>query len=117
MQKLHRVTNHPVHIFDEENKISPSAFNPFCQFGKNLSAMGRETAFYKFHVCNSFKPKLYFDQLCYEVDVNDIFERDSYDYPELKLGLSLLVDTNFNRQYSLMKGRINTTQEMETIGV
>ena len=117
MRKLHRITNHPVHIFDEEDEISPSAFIPFCQFGKNLSAMGRETAFYKFPVCNSFKAKIFFDQLCYEVDVNDILKRDSYNIPELKLGLSLLVDTNFNRQYSLMKGRNDTIPEKETIGI
>ena len=117
MRKLHRITNHPVHIFDEEDEISPSAFIPFCQFGKNISALGREAVFWKFPVCNSFKAKIFYDQLCYEVDVNDILERESFTYHELKLGLSLLVDTNFNRQYSLMKGRIDTIPEKETIGI
>merc|ERR1712073_18241 len=39
VQYLHRITNHPVHIFDEKGNLSPSAFIPFCQFGRNISTL------------------------------------------------------------------------------
>ena len=36
--KISVLSNHPVHILDEEGTFSPSAFIPFCHFGnqKNL---------------------------------------------------------------------------------
>ena len=116
LKELHRITNHPVHIYDEDGNLSPSALIPFCQFGKDkISAMGRQSDLFKIPVCNSFKAKIFYDQLCYEVDVNEMFKRESFTPTNLKLGLSFLVDTNFNRQYSL-KERINKASINETIG-
>ena len=115
IKKLHRITNHPVHIYDEDGTQSPSAFIPFCQFGDTVKAMGRKSDLVKIPVCNSFKAKLFYNQLCYEVDVNETLKGKSFNLRELKLGLSLLVDTNFNRQYS-MKEKMNTATLKETIG-
>ena len=77
--------------------------------------MGRHSKLFKIPVCNSFKAKIFYNQLCYEVDVNETFKGKSFTAKELKLGLSLLVDTNFNRQYTLKK-RINKASINETIG-
>ena len=77
--------------------------------------MGRKSNLVKIPVCNSFKPKLFYNQLCYEVDVKETLKGKSFNLRELKLGLSLLVDTNFNRQYS-MKEKKNTANLKETIG-
>ena len=116
MQKLHRITNHPVHIFEEDGTMSPSAFIPFCQFGTNMLSMGQQTKMFKMPVCNAFKAKIFYNQLCYEVDPDKLIDRNSsYIRGELILGLSLLVDTNFNRQYSLRK-RINKASVDETLG-
>ena len=95
--------------------LSPSAFIPFCQFGENISAMGRQSDLFEIPVCNSFKAKIFYNQLCYEVDVTSIFEGFFFNPKELQLGLSLLVDTNFNRHYSLQE-RLNTATLKETIG-
>ena len=117
MNKLHTITNHPVHIFDDNGNPSPSAFIPFCQFGKskNVSAMGMKTDLFSVPVCNSFKAKIFYNQLCYEVDVKDIFKKNHFTSTELELGLSFLVDTNFNRQYSMERTADRTTLN-ETIG-
>ena len=115
MEQLHKITNHPVHVYDEDGALSPSAFIPFCQFGTNILAMGRETSLFNVPVCQSFKAKIFYNQLCYEVDVHDFIDRDSMTSSELKLGLSLLVDVNFNRQYSLRE-KINRATLNKTIG-
>ena len=116
LQKLHRITNHPVHIFEEDGTMSPSAFIPFCQFGTNMLSMGVQTKMFKMPVCTKFKAKIFYNQLCYEVDPNKFIDRNLPNIEkELKLGLSLLVDTNFNRHYSVRK-RINTASINETLG-
>ena len=51
-------------------------------------------------MCNSFQPKLFFDQLCYEININKFKDENLFNEQNLKLGLSMLVDTNFNKQYS-----------------
>ena len=117
MNKLHTITNHPVHIFDDNGNPSPSAFIPFCQFGKskNVSAMGMKTDLFSVPVCNSFKAKIFYNQLCYEVDVNNVLRDDPFTWKELNLGLSLLVDTNFNRHYSTPVK--STAIDEETVGI
>ena len=79
--------------------------------------MGRQSDLFKIPVCNSFRTKIFYNQLCYEVDVNEIFKKDSFTSEELELGLSFLVDTNYNRQYSkyLLNAAYGTTSN-ETIG-
>ena len=37
---LQKLSNHPVHILDDEGNLSPTALIPFCEFGGNMSAMG-----------------------------------------------------------------------------
>ena len=63
------VTNHPVHIITKDNKISTSAFIPFCEFGGNMSSMGVKINQFQIPVCNSFKPKILNSQNCYDVDL------------------------------------------------
>merc|ERR1712155_53286 len=64
------IINHPVHIVTKDHQMSPSAFIPFCDFGGNMSAMGVKIDQFDHRVCNSFKAKILYDQLCYEVDLN-----------------------------------------------
>ena len=96
-EEVHRVTNHPVHIYDHHGKQSPSALIPFCEFGKNMSTMGLEASKLILPVCDSFEAKYLNDQLCYEVDVNK-FKYKKFRGHDLKLGFSFLVDTNQARQ-------------------
>ena len=94
------VTNHPVHIVDKNMNLSPSSFIPFCEFGGNMSALGVKIDQFDVPVCNSFKAKILNDQLCYEVDVNEIISKP-FTANDLKLGLALLIDENWDRQYNL----------------
>ena len=98
---LQTITNHPVHVLVENNELSPSAFIPFCAVGKQTSPVGtsiqieyRNTTF-----CNSFKPKLLKDQICYEIDVNQFITEDNKK-EVLRYGLSLAIDENEDRQVS-----------------
>ena len=50
-------------------------------------------------ICKSFTPKIFYDQLCYEVDVNKYLEESTNNKNVVRIGLSLLLDTNVNKQY------------------
>ena len=95
---MQREKNHPVHIVDTNGKFSRSSFIPFCAFGDNL--IGSKLAGFDMRVCNIFKPKLHFDQLCYETDLQEL--KDSSNNliftNQLELGLTLVLDYNEERQ-------------------
>ena len=55
---------------DQSGNLSPTALVPFCVFGGNMSVMGVKIDEFDVPVCNSFRPKVLMDQLCYEVDPN-----------------------------------------------
>ena len=63
------VTRHPVHVLNNEGRLSPSSFIPFCEFGGNMLKMGKKIDHFDVPVCNSFQAKIINDQLCYEVDL------------------------------------------------
>ena len=92
---LAEVTNHPVHILDEDEAVSPSSFIPFCSFGskKKLSLKNEK---FNVPVCNSFKPKLRNDQVCYEMDPNKLLNGQRAD----KIVLYFIIDQNKDRQIS-----------------
>ena len=92
---IHTMSNHPVHISDEDGAMSASSFIPFCAFNGNMSSMGVRIEKFDVAVCNSFKPKILKDQLCYQVDVND----QKFTAESLNFGLTFLVDTNDDRQF------------------
>ena len=95
--------HHTVHLIDQEERLSPSAFIPFCEFGGNLTAMGRNIDQFNIPVqfgipvCNSFKEKILNNQLCYEVDLNKFSNQENIEN-ELKLGFNFLLDYNEDRQ-------------------
>ena len=97
-ETIYEVTNHPVHIRDKDGEYSPSAFIPFCEFQGNMSVMGVKIDQFDVPVCNSFQEKILNDQLCYEVDLQNI-KQENYD-KDLKLGLAFLMDYNEDRNLS-----------------
>ena len=101
------ITNHPVHIMTQDNKKSPSAFIPFCEFGGNMSGMGRIIDLFNVPVCKSFQAKIKDDQLCYEVDLNRFTDKDNID-KELKLGFYFVMDYNEDRQVTFNLSPNNT---------
>ena len=70
-EMFRRVTNHPVHLLDKDGNLSPTALIPFCEFGGDLSIMGVNHDKFDVPICNSFRPKIVIDQLCYQVDPNE----------------------------------------------
>ena len=69
------MTNHPVHLqYKNESNVvnlNPTALIPFCEFGGNMSVMGVKIDPFEVPFCNSFRPKIVLDQLCYTVDLNE----------------------------------------------
>ena len=94
---------HPVHIVTKDNKISPTAFIPFCEFGGNMSAVGVTIDQFDIPVCNSFEGKIINDQLCYEVDLNRFSNKDNI-IEELKTGFAFIMDYNEDRQITFNQG-------------
>ena len=74
---IQKLSNHPVHIITEDKKPSPSAFIPFCAYGSNTLMMAQRVKHFHTPVCNSFKAKIFNNQLCYEVDVNRIVRKQN----------------------------------------
>ena len=92
------ISNHPVHIFDANGNISPSAFIPFCEFGEDRSKLGRTHDNFSVPVCNAFTPKIVTDQLCYEIDLQSYRSSvNSYLRKQLNSGLILVLDYNVDR--------------------
>ena len=75
---LHQLTNHPPHFVNDRGEVSPSAFIPFCQLGQSMKIMEHESKYQlTVPICKSFRPKIFYDQLCYEVDVNKYLEEST----------------------------------------
>ena len=91
---LQTVSNHPVHILNNEDDFSPSSFIPFCSFGEQL--LGTKVEEFDIPVCNIFKPTNYLDQLCYETNLEKL--KDSNNNHQLEMGLTLVLDYNEERQ-------------------
>ena len=93
---------HPVHIIKTDEEFSPSAFIPFCEFGGNMDAVGKKIDQFDITVCNSFQPKITYNQLCYEIDLNR-FSKDDNIEKELNLGFVFIMDYNEDRQVTFNK--------------
>ena len=100
------IVSHPVHILTTDNKMSPSAFIPFCDFGGNISAMGVKINHFNVPVCNAFEAKIMNDQLCYEVDLKKFSDKNDIEN-ELEIGLNFLMDYNEDRQVTFDRNNIN----------
>ena len=94
---LQTVYNHPVHILNNEEEFSPSSFIPFCSFGKDF--IGAKVDQFDIPVCNIFKPRIYFDQYCYETDLQELKSSNIKRLEnQLEIGLTLVIDYNEERQ-------------------
>lgn len=95
---VRRLSNHPVHIVDAGGKFSPSSFIPFCEFGGDQKVMGLKSARFDVPVCNKFHQIIFYDQLCYQVDVGSF----SDEVPDSKMkrlaGLTFWLDYNEEKQ-------------------
>ena len=94
------VSNHPAHIINEDGRLSPSSFISFCGYGSNISTLAMKIDQFDFPVCNSFRAKVLNDQLCYEVDVNELLDRRIL-LKEIRIGLIFMIDHNEARQVHL----------------
>ena len=93
---MQTVNNHPVHILNEKGNFSPSSLIPFCYFGED--SIGARIREFETPVCNIFKPTIYFDQLCYKTNLQELKESQKIG-KQLKIGLTLILDYNEERQY------------------
>ena len=75
--------------------MSPSSFIPFCQIGDRVLGVKRDD--FPIPVCNIFRPKIFNDQLCYEIDAE--FVEDAM-IKEGNLEIALFIDINEDRQFS-----------------
>ena len=95
---IQRVTSHPVHLFDNIGSLNPTALVPFCSISDNFSAMGVKIDQIDVPVCNSFRPKIRKDQLCYTVDLNEIKKKI---VSKNKVFFTFFIDFNEDRELSV----------------
>ena len=93
------MTNHPVHIIDQNDQYSPTALVPFCDFGGDMSALGVKIDQFNVPVCNVFQAKIINDQLCYQVDLEKY--KHKFDLKG-ELSISLYIDYNEERMFEEM---------------
>ena len=92
-----------MHITTKTGKKTPSSFIPFCEFGGDMTRVGRKIDDFDVPVCDSFEAKILNDQLCYEVNLNKYSDKDNIK-KELKLGLNFVMDYNEDRQVVFNQG-------------
>ena len=110
MENRDTFIHHPVHILDQKGQTSPSSFIPFCEFGGDSSKMGVKLEEFSFPVCNSFRPRILNNRLCYQINPGD-FKNN----PELeqKKGLIFFLDYNEDRQgYRPAKGKNSMIKDL-----
>ena len=101
-------SNHPVHILNRIGEFSTSSFIPFCAFGDKF--VGSKIGGFDMKVCNIFKPKLYYDQLCFETDLQELKGKDDL-MNQLELGLTLVLDYNEERQINILNRKKESKKE------
>ena len=97
-KEAQKLSNHPIHVMDQFGNLSPTALLPFCKFGGNMSVMGVKIDNFDDPVCNSFRPKIVMDQLCYQVDPNEY--KHQIDL-QGDLSLSLFINHNEDKEMAL----------------
>ena len=88
------LSNHPVHLMNTNNQVS-SAFIPFCAFGGKF--LGQKIYHLKIPVCNSFQPTLLNDQMCYEIELDNMTNKKTIK-EDIKAGFVFIMDYNEDRQ-------------------
>ena len=78
-----------------------------------MSAMGVKIDQFDVPVCNSFRPKIIRDQLCYTVDPNEYKQKI---YLEKDLSLSIFINYNEDREMNLKHDAEDNAIRIETIG-
>ena len=112
-REIQETIKHPVHLINKEGILMQTAMVPFCEFGGNMSVMGVKIDQFDVPVCNSFRPRIIKDQLCYTVDPNEY--KDRIDFKG-ELSLALFIHYNEDRQFE----ETDTSEEhmiyVDTIG-
>ena len=105
---VQKLSNHPVHLVDKVENLNPTALVPFCSVSDNYSAMGVKIDQIDVPVCNSFRPKIRKDQLCYTVDLNEMKRNTGL---KTKVFFTFFFDFNEDREFSVaqnMREQINS---------
>ena len=115
---MEKLVNHPVHITEKtSSKLSPSSFIPFCEFGSDARIMGKKIDQFDFPVCNSFEEIIFDGRLCYQVNIEKLKMRKRLIQDDLKIGLTLLLDYNFDRALRGSNNDKSTTAKNTSRGI
>ena len=104
--EMQRLSSHPVHLVDYDGNLNPTALVPFCSVSDDYSAIGVKIDQMDVPVCNSFRPKIVRDQLCYSVDLNQI---------KHKISFKKMTDFSFFIDYNKERELLDSDNEIESI--
>ena len=105
------LTNHPVHLFDDNNPELPSALIPFCAFGTDMKIVGKTFTNFSFPVCDSFRPTLLKGKACYKLEVTPKMQTKV----GIEGGLTLMVDQSKEKSVAPSSSNKNNDEERTTI--
>ena len=91
-QNFAKLSNHPVHL--DKNDLSTSALIPFCSFGKEYLKEDKIETF----LCDSFKPKIRKNQICYETSFILSKENGKSVSENFREGIFLAMNANEEKQ-------------------
>ena len=92
LKNISKLVNHPVHI----GNYSQSALIPFCYYGK-WNETGKNISSFPRKICNNFKQRIRNDQICYEIDPNELIDENNA-VQGLQKGIYMIIDENIDRQ-------------------
>ena len=88
------ISNHPVHIVNNQGNMSPSSFIPFCQIGGQYFGLQIEP--FSVPICSGFEKKIFQGQICYSFNIT------KFQVPKVnrgrRNGLKLIIDLNSERE-------------------
>ena len=102
-------------MINNEGEFSTSSFIPFCSFGDDF--IGAKINGFDLPVCNNFKARNVHDQICYEIDLQELKSNDSQRLKkQLEEGLLLVLDYNEERQMFNYISKIQSNEMKEYEG-
>ena len=92
------LTNHPAHLYGENDIELPSALIPFCAYGTDMEVVGKISSHFSFPVCNAFKPTLHKGRVCYKLEL----DHTATTKEGISGGLTLMIDRNRERSVQIL---------------
>ena len=109
-----KMTNHPVHVQNNDGNFSSTAMIPFCDFGGNMSVLGVKIKEFEIPFCTGFEETILQDQLCYTINLNNRTHKGQIK-EEDDLSFTLFISYNEDRELDSLIDLNMSSEEVDSI--